>query len=468
VSRFPIDRRTCARRTTRTRSRGIHRLLLAASVALLGTAGVADADTRCGIELQNDVCLEANPLCPGTAATLGPNPGSWTGFQRDPQHTGRSPFPGPACNNVVWTTKLKGKILAAPTLAEPAEGEPESLYVPVGKIPICALNPDTGATRWCGTNELGKIPDRSSPVVGNGNLLYVGTRDNDLWAIDAMGVNGQQATVAWRQKVCTDGDVTTPPTIGYDGIVYMGSDSLGAGTLMAMCPGTSRQLKWCKNPVGGGGVRNTSPALSLNGERLYVAIGAGALGAFDPEFGTELWRVQFEPPGGVGRAPNYSPVVHPLGGIIYIGTNKGIWAIEHQIDPETGKDVAAARLLFDMTPRRQRVYSPPALDYTRDTLVFGASRGNISTLYAIDLDGNLRWERPLPRGRFRNNPPVIDSDGRIYVALSRTLYAFGPDGTPLWELAGRSFYESSPILASGRLYAAQVNGTVLAVGDCAP
>ena len=50
-----------------------------------------------------------------------------------------------------------------------------------------------------------------------------------------------------------------------DGIVYMGSDSLGAGTLMAMCPGPTRQPKWCINPLGGG-IRNASPALSTAGD----------------------------------------------------------------------------------------------------------------------------------------------------------------------------------------------------------
>ena len=62
-------------------------------------------------------------------------------------------------------------------------------------------------------------------------------------------------------------------------------------------------------------------------------------------------------------------------------------------------------------------------------LVFGASRGNSSTLRAIDLQGNLLWEKPMPGGRFRNNPPVIDADGRIYVAFAKSVYAFDANGT---------------------------------------
>ena len=441
-------------------------LLVTTGLLLPSLAREARGDERCGLDLQTNVCLEANPLCPGTLTPLGPNPGSWSSYQHDQQHTGWTPFSGPTCNNVLWTTKLDGSILAAPSLAERAVGSPETLYVPVGKSPICALDPDTGKVQWCRTDNLGKYVDRSSPTIGNGAMLYVGTRDNDMWAIDVPDASSvPQASVAWRQKVCTDGDITTPPTIGYNGIVYMGSDSLGAGTIMAMCPGEDRQVKWCVNPVGGG-VRNASPGLSQNGQRLYINIGGGTLGAFDPETGVELWRVRFETPRGIGRAPNHTPVVHPITDLIYLGTDSGIWEIEHTIDPETGKEGAAARLLYDTDAHRQRVYTPPALHPLLNMLVFGASRGNSSTLRAIDLQGNLLWERPMPGGRFRNNPPVVDADGRVYVAFAKSVYAFDANGTLLWQLPGLKSYSASPILADGRLYVGQTSGTFLAIGGC--
>ena len=74
----------------------------------------------------------------------------------------------------------------------------------------------------------------------------------------------------------------------------------------------------------------------------------------------------------------------------------------------------------------------------------------------------------MPGGRFRNNPPVIDNDGRIYVALGKTLYAFDANGNQLWTLPGLKSYSASPVLADGRLYVAQTTGTVLAIGDCPP
>src|SRR5690606_31759679 len=115
--------------------------------------------------------------------------------------------------------------------------------------PVCALDPASGAVRWCDTNEKGKRADRSAPAIGTGDQAFIGTRDNDLWAITVPPLGSTNATVTWRQKVCTDGDITVPPVLDANGLIFMASDSLGAGTLLAMCPGPVRQPKWCINPV---------------------------------------------------------------------------------------------------------------------------------------------------------------------------------------------------------------------------
>ena len=438
-------------------------VLALAAAATMSVVGTAHADQRCGRALQNNVCLEANPACPATSGPLGAGAGSWPGFQRDLQHTGTTTAAGPTCGTVLWSTKLRGKILSAASLVHNATAGLEELYVPVGKVPVCALDPATGSIRWCGTDNKGKSVDRSAPAVGNGHRLYRGTRDNDLWAIN-VATDKQKPNVEWRQKICTDGDVTTPPVIAPNGVVYMGSDSLGAGTLMAMCPGDQRQPKWCINPIGGG-IRNASPALSTDGSRVYVTIGGSALGAFDPETGAELWRAQLEPPGSIGRAPNYTPVVNPQTGKIYLGTKSGIWEITPGIDAGTGKEKGTARLLFDTRKvNSERVYTPPALDVARSSLIFGASRGSDSTLYAIDLDGKVKWQRAGLTGRFRNNPAVIDRDGRVYVAFSKSVYAFNADGTTVWAYSNTKSFSTSPIIAEGRLYIGTTNGLMLGIG----
>jgi len=440
-------------------------VLATASLLSLPLGRVARADDRCGRELQTNVCLDANPVCPAAQPPFGINAGSWPVFQGNVQHTGVSPFRGPTCGNQIWSQKLLGGLVAAPALAPGNPGEPETLFVPVGKAPLCALNPVDGSVYWCETDDQGKLADRSSPVIGNGNFAYIGTRDNDLWAIDVPPAGSSSATVAWRQKICTDGDITAPPIMSSNGLVYMGSDSLGAGTLMAMCPGPTRQPKWCIKPVGGG-IRNASPALSPAGDVLYVLFGGGSVLALDAQSGDERWRIQLEPPRSIGRIPNHAPVVNPITGRIYVGLARGLWAVDPPSSP--GADPVKTLLFNTREEAGQHLETPPAVDAEHGSIVVGATNGLHSTLYALAMDGTLQWQRDdLGIGRFRsNNPPVVDASGRIYLTLGQSLIALQQDGSDLWRNEYGNQFDSSPILADGRLYVGTNQGTVYAIGDC--
>jgi outer membrane protein assembly factor BamB len=434
---------------------------------LLPLAGNAHADSRCPIELQNNVCADANPNCP-VVAGAGLATTAWPGFQYDRQHTGKSPNAGPACGQVLWTSKIRGKILSTAAIGPAAPGQHGTLYVAAAKYPICALAPADGSVLWCDTDNIGKLPDYSAPTISNDGMLYVGTRDNDLWAIRLPVPEVPPAHVEWRQKICTDGDVTTPPTIGSNGVVYMGSDSLGGGSLFAMCPGPTRQVKWCQNPVGGG-IKNVSPALNAAGDRLYVTFSGAFLAAYDPSTGAELWRVELEGRRNGQRAANFTPVVHPVTGKIYVGFDDGVWEVTEQIDPQTNLPIGVANLLFATNANtRERIQAPPALDVANGRLFFGASRGQRSTFYAINLSGGLIWSKNLGRGRFRNLPPVVDANGKVYAAIKKSLFRLNPtNGNVEWQLDLPRNIFASPIVGLNRLYFGTTDGTVYAIG-CTP
>jgi outer membrane protein assembly factor BamB len=411
--------------------------------------------------LQDNVCAEANPNCPA-APGAGPAVTAWPGFQHNRQHTGKSPNAGPACGQVIWQSKIRGKILSTAAIGEAGPGQNGTLYVAAAKYPICAIEPVAGNVLWCDTDNIGKLPDFSAPTLSNDDRIYVGTRDNDMWAIDIPSPEVPPAHVDWRQKVCTDGDITTPPTVGPDGVVYMGSDSLGAGTLMAMCPGPNRQVKWCKNPLGGG-IKNVSPALNVAGDRLYVTFSGAFLAAFNPSTGQELWRVELEGRRNGQRAANFTPVVHPTTGKIYVGFDEGIWEVTDQ-----GNQGAATLLFATDSVNHQRVQAPPALDVAAGRLYFGASRGQNSTFYAIDLAGGVKWTRDLGHGRFRNMPAVVDTNGKVYVALKKGLFRLNPtNGNIDWQFDSPRPFFASPIIGINRLYIGAVDGTVFAIG-CVP
>jgi outer membrane protein assembly factor BamB len=428
-------------------------------------ARVARAQTHgCTPALQQDVCLQANPNCPAASPPFGVITGTWPVFQGNVQHTGVGKFAGPTCNNKIWSTKLQGGLEAQLALAPGHQGEPETLFVPVGKAPICALNPVDGSVYWCQTDFQGKLADRSTPVIGNGGSLYIGTRDNDLWAIDLPPVGDSGPTVEWQQFVCTDGDITAPPIISKDGLVFMGSDSLGAGTLMAMCPGPTRQAKWCINPLGGG-IRNASPALSPSGNELYVLFGGGSLVALDPQTGAEHWRVQLESKRSIGRIPNHAPVVNPTTGRIYVNLRKGVWAVD---PPAIAGQQPTVSLLFS-TAGIGRVEIPVAVDVAHNRIVVGVFNPLGNTLFGLNLAGAVQWQRSdFGIGRFRaNNPAVIDTAGRIYLTFGESLFALDTNGNSVWQSTFPRPFLSAPILGNGRVYAGTKDGTVYAIGDCA-
>jgi len=377
-------------------------------------------------------------------------------FQRNVQHTGQSSLNGPSCNRVVWTWPG-----TQPFLSTPSIGADGTIYVGNARFPVCAIDPASGATLWCNTDQEGRLADRSSPSVSSDGTVHIGTRDNDLWAIEP---GPSQGHVLWRQKICTDGDVTTSPAVGGDGVIYMGSDSLGAGSLFAMCPGATRQVKWCTQL--GGGLKNVSPALSPDGATLYVTTRGTTLHAIEAATGAERWRRRLETRPNGARWPNYTPVVHPVTGTIYVGFDAGLFAV----DPD-----GTVRLLF--ATGKEHLESPPALA-ADGTLYFGASRGTASRFYAVRPDGSLAWSFPIPAGsgRFRNNQAVIGADGTVYFAAKTRVYALDGQGDGngggrvLWQLDETSVFQSGPVIgAQGRLYVGtgdKLAPKLYAIGDC--
>jgi len=451
-------------------------LVLSALLGLVVAAGSARAAERCAGPLNDDLCWGANPNCP-PVAVAGPAASTWPMFQQNAQHTGKSPNQGPVCSDDLWVRKITGRILSQMATGPSPGGGADTVYVASAKYPVCSIEPSAGAVNWCDTTDVGKLPDYSAPAIAADATAYIGTRDNDLWAIGIPSQPNVVPPVLWRKKVCSDGDVTTQPTIRSDGIVYMGSDSLGAGSLFAMCPGSTEQVKWCRNPLAGGmanqvqlggGLKNVSPALSVDETRLYVTMNGSFVASYDATTGADRWRLQLDSRRNNLRGSNYTPVVNPATGRIYVGFDDGVWEITEGTDPGTGKPTATSKLLFDTRPDNRSLYAPPALDPATGTLYFGATRARNSTFYAVGTDGTLKWKKETVKGRFRNLPPVVDASGRVYVAISNRLYALdGATGSEIWVRDFDAGLWAAPTIDDGRLYVGTVVGDVHAVG-CKP
>ena len=126
-----------------------------------------------------------------------------------------------------------------------------------------------------------------SPVVGTGNVVYVGSEDKKVYALD-----GRTGAKFWEFE--TKGKMRSSPAIGLDGVVYVGSEDKSFYAL----DGQTGAKKWS---VLMGGKVEASPAIDSTGtiyigcwdKKLYAICSSsrGAATSAWPQFRQGLRRV---------------------------------------------------------------------------------------------------------------------------------------------------------------------------------
>jgi len=124
------------------------------------------------------LCLVLSPviaLVPANTAQAQPADSPWPVFRQNPQCTGRSPYSGPESPKLKWsfTTQL-GYVRFSPAIG--ADG---TIYVGSWDDNLYAISPD-GSQKWSFTTG-GKVV--SSPAIGADGTIYVGSLDDNLYAI---------------------------------------------------------------------------------------------------------------------------------------------------------------------------------------------------------------------------------------------------------------------------------------------
>ncbi len=165
-------------------------------------------------------------------------PGDWCMFHHDPQHSGRSPFTGPASPVEKWAFATGGEVDSSVALG--ADG---TIYV--GSDKLYAITPD-GTQKWAFPTGGGIW---SSPAIGANGTIYIGSDDHNLYAINPDG------TQMWVFP--TADIIESSPALGADGTIYIESVD---GTLYAVNPNGTQQ--WAFSI---GASTYSSPALGVDG-----------------------------------------------------------------------------------------------------------------------------------------------------------------------------------------------------------
>ena len=401
--------------------------------------------------------------------------GPWPMFQHDLRHTGRSSTnSGPSTGSVrvKWAYKAIAIVRTSPTV-----GPDGTIYFGVGRNPLCALNPD-GTLKWCTTG--GGDAAISSPTVGvdpngpGGPVIYMGARDNKLWAVKDNGPGSY--TVQWRFKIHHDGDILSSPAIDpVTDNIYASCecfDSSPAFYALDAAPvditdGLGEEVWSYPLPVS---VHASSPAIddrdfsplgsatvNPNRGRIYIGTGDGSLHAFLPN-GTHQWAIK------VGSQNRQSSPVIADDGTIYVGTYEGVAAV---VDNGAG---AQQRWFF---PTDGRADSAPALGHDGTVYIGTSKPKGKGAFHAINpVTGREKWRVTALDGEVFS-APTVGMNGVVYLAAGRSVYGFrdnGASASQLWTYrTGGAIQFSSPAIGpNGTLYVGSYDKKLYAIIDVTP
>ena len=325
----------------------------------------------------------------------------------------------------------------------------------------------------------------SSPAIGIGGIVYIGSRDGRIYALDPNAQNPNDRVI-WSFQ--TGGSIVSSPAIGADGTIYIGNSNRNNSGFYAFNPDGS--LKWeyselneiYSSPVidtngliyigsKGGNDRNnfyafdpngniawsfsigdditSSPAIGVGGI-VYIGSHDGGLYALDPDPNSDnkvQWRFQ------TGDTITSSPAID-ADGTIYIGNDGGKL---YALNPDPNSD-SAVKWSFQTG---DTIASSPAIT-TDGMIVLGCNDGQI---YALDSGkGTLEWS--YQTGAEVESTPAIGADGTIYIgSADGRVYALDPNGQVKWSYHTSGSVDSSPAIGQdGTIYIGSDDGMVYALG----
>ena len=290
-----------------------------------------------------------------------------------------------------------------------------------GRIQTSSLTSSLGAASVAQTGETGAASSgavslrwrfdteeevRSTPAL-HGKTLYVGSYDNNLYAL-----NAAKGTLQW--KFATDGGLCGVP-LPHDDLVIFGSEDHMVYALDVK----EKRVRW--RFATGGPVRS-SPC--VEGPRVFIGSDDGHLYALNVNTGQELWKMKTWMP------IRSTPAV--AGPMVYVGSED---THVYAVDVQTG----AMKWKFQAL---RGVTSSPIV---ADGFVYVGSLD--SHLYAFDAEmGWLIW-------KFKSNHYIVGSprlkDGVIvFGSVDGNVYAVeAKSGRQLWKFATGGQVTSSPAFA---------------------
>jgi outer membrane protein assembly factor BamB len=330
---------------------------------------------------------------------------------------------GPGAMN--WKSMLGDSVASTPAI-----GPDGTVYVGSRDNNVYALDGSTGERKWTFQT---KYPVDTSPAVGADGTVYIAGWDGVRWATHLVyALNGQTGYKKWEFK--TNGELHSSPAIGADGTVYVG----GGDYRFYALDGANGTKKW---EFQAGGLVNSSPAIAADGT-VYFSSQDGKVYALDSVDGKKKWEKDTE------DLELSAPAIG-VDGTVYVGG----------LDPTGSKVVIALRGDTGVERWKYTNWTFHYMNWTMGPPVIGAD-GTVYVgardryVYALDgRSGSLKWEF-WTKGEVWGMP-AIGSDGTLYVGSdNKKIFALdSATGEKKWEFLTLGAVRSSPVIdPDGNLY----------------
>jgi serine/threonine-protein kinase len=331
-----------------------------------------------------------------------------TQFRGDLHATGAYPGRAVELNDIAWKYRAPAPIASAPASAH------EQIYVVDTDGTLAALELERGEVVW----EFELDQPAYAPLAAMGGRVLVGT-DAGIRALSPEG------EMQWSFD--TDSPVDVAPLI-WDSVAYFGTRG---GQIHAV------------DAVGGALIWSATTAGPIIGEAVrvgkHVAVGSGdgRVYMLDRATGGPKWTwLAGAPVRGIAAGTD----------VVYVAAGTHVYAVE-AAKPEV-------RWQFDVGGR---VETPPTVWKSR--VLVGNSNSQVVALGA--QDGSQAWRFELaapPRG------PMSAAGNRLYVPTSREgITTLSPTGERQWTFRTDGTIVASPVPSGGRLYFADLAGSVYAI-----
>ncbi|HYP16775.1 MAG TPA: PQQ-binding-like beta-propeller repeat protein, partial [Opitutus sp.] len=326
----------------------------------------------------------------------------------------------------LWEFPAQDEITSSPAVADNG-------VVYVGSVDgrVYAINPD-GSQKWqfpaANVTEVGDF-DGASPAIGPDGTVYIGCLDNHLYALDG-------ATGAKKWSYAGSTPSYSAPAIAADGTIYHRDQS----KLYALTPAGTLKWSFELNPANVEGTY-CSPVIGTDGT-LYIGTSGGAFFALRDTGTSATVKWTFTADGDIYTSPAIA-----ADGTLYFGTLAGKF---YAITPGVSSAVQKWSLsLPKFNGLDNSISSSPALG--GDGTIYFAAYDH--KLYAVNpATGAIKWSYTLG-DEVRASSPAVAADGTVFVgAYDGLLYAVGPDGVLRRTYPTALRIRSSPTIAGTRLY----------------